>query len=168
MNEWKQIFYTGCKVFPFFFLVWKKEGKNLTPFIFSRILLTVIYSSKLLNDMMWLVPSRQRGRKILLAVEREGLSLHNFYLIYSYPSVIDSSTPVGEVGSFPQQLQHSTPTTLLKGYPSWIEAQTRNVHNCCHFHFKYGQFETNQQYFYLHTPSGKYFFIFLKIYRLGF
>jgi hypothetical protein len=55
--------------------------------------------------------------EILLAVDREGFSLSNCVLIQSYLPVIDPSSPAGGEGYFPQQFQHSTPTTPLK---EWI------------------------------------------------
>ena len=45
--------------------------------------------------------------------------------IYSYLSVIDSSSPTGEVSYFSRQFQHSTPTTPLK--ISEISAESKNV-----------------------------------------
>jgi hypothetical protein len=85
---------------------------NLTENIFDFFLIKYIYLP--FSLVRHQLDTLDQNREILLAVKREGFSPQNFFLVYSYLPVIDPSSPAGEVGNFPQQFQHFTPTTPFK------------------------------------------------------
>jgi hypothetical protein len=66
-------------------------------------------------------------KKIYLQLTEKVLVSRIFFLIYSYLPVIDPSSPAGGEGYFPQQFQHSTPTTPLREWVSLILASSKVI-----------------------------------------
>ena len=95
-----------------FYSIWNKIDRLIPIFVWiENIFLPVFYCGT--GE-----PSFTRIIKSYMQVIEKVLVSRIFFLIYSYLPVINPSSPAGGESYFPQQFQHSTPTTPLRRFNS--------------------------------------------------